>query len=64
MPELHDARTWERMLASMSGFFRHVPERCGGHVLERPGVMDLITVAQVTAKLDQALQYAQRLGTT
>jgi hypothetical protein len=25
-------------------------------------VMDLIKVAQVTAKLDQALQYTQRLG--
>lgn len=31
--------------------------------IEERGVMDLITVAQVTAKLDQALQYAQRLGT-
>lgn len=31
--------------------------------IEEPGVMDLITVGQVTAKVDQALQYAQRLGT-
>ncbi len=30
--------------------------------IEERGVMNLITVAQVTAKLDQALQYAQRLG--
>lgn len=30
--------------------------------IEERGVMDLIKVAQVTAKLDQALQYAQRLG--
>ncbi|MBX5463089.1 MAG: glycosyltransferase family 9 protein [Steroidobacteraceae bacterium] len=30
--------------------------------IEEPGVMDLITVEQVTAKLDQAIQYAQRLG--
>ena len=30
--------------------------------IEKRGVMDLITVEQVTAKLDQALQYAQRLG--
>jgi heptosyltransferase I len=32
--------------------------------IEHRGVMDLITVEQVTAKLDQALQYSQRLGTT
>jgi heptosyltransferase I len=32
--------------------------------IEEPGVMDLITVEQVTEKLDQALQYAQRLGTS
>jgi heptosyltransferase I len=32
--------------------------------IEHRGVMDLITVEQVTAKLDQALQYTQRLGTT
>ncbi len=32
--------------------------------IEERGVMDLITVEQVTAKLDQALQYTQRLGTT
>ena len=30
--------------------------------IEERGVMDLITVEQVTAKLDQALQYAARLG--
>ena len=30
--------------------------------IEERGVMDLIKVAQVTAKLDQALQYAQRAG--
>ena len=30
--------------------------------IEERGVMDLIKVAQVTAKLDQALQYAQRGG--
>jgi heptosyltransferase I len=30
--------------------------------IEERGVMDLIKVAQVTAKLDQALQYARRLG--
>jgi heptosyltransferase I len=30
--------------------------------IEERGVMDLISVAQVTAKLDQALQYAQRSG--
>jgi heptosyltransferase I len=30
--------------------------------IEKRGVMDLITVEQVTAKLDQALQYAARLG--
>jgi heptosyltransferase I len=30
--------------------------------IEERGVMDLIKVAQVTAKLDQALQYAQRIG--
>jgi heptosyltransferase I len=30
--------------------------------IEERGVMDLIKVAQVTAKLDQALQYVQRLG--
>jgi heptosyltransferase I len=29
--------------------------------IEKRGVMDLITVQQVTAKLDQALQYTQRL---
>lgn len=28
--------------------------------IEEPGVMDLITVGQVTTKLDEALQYAQR----
>jgi heptosyltransferase I len=32
--------------------------------IEERGVMDLISVEQVTAKLDQALQYTQRLGTT
>jgi heptosyltransferase I len=31
--------------------------------IEERGVMDLISVGQVTAKLDQALQYTQRLGT-
>jgi heptosyltransferase I len=31
--------------------------------IEARGVMDLISVGQVTAKLDQALQYTQRLGT-
>jgi heptosyltransferase I len=30
--------------------------------IEERGVMDLISVEQVTAKLDQALQYTQRLG--
>lgn len=30
--------------------------------IEEPGVMDLISVEQVTAKLDQAIQYALRLG--
>jgi heptosyltransferase I len=30
--------------------------------IEERGVMDLITVEQVTAKLDQALQYAGRIG--
>ncbi|HVY81141.1 MAG TPA: glycosyltransferase family 9 protein [Steroidobacteraceae bacterium] len=30
--------------------------------IEEPGVMDLIRVEHVTAKLDQALQYAVRLG--
>ncbi len=30
--------------------------------IEERGVMDLITVEQVTAKLDQALQYSARLG--
>ncbi|MEJ1960091.1 MAG: glycosyltransferase family 9 protein [Gammaproteobacteria bacterium] len=44
--------------------FRHrPPERLPWtEKIEERGVMDLITVAQVTAKLDQALQYTQRLG--
>ena len=44
--------------------FRHrPPERLPWtEKIEERGVMDLITVAQVTAKLDQALQYARRLG--
>lgn len=44
--------------------FRHrAPERLPWtEKIERRGVMDLITVEQVTAKLDQALQYSARLG--
>lgn len=45
-------------------FRRRPPERLPWtEKIEERGVMDLITVEQVTAKLDQALQYAQRLGT-
>jgi len=45
-------------------FRRRPPERLPWtEKIEERGVMDLITVEQVTAKLDQALQYTQRLGT-
>jgi heptosyltransferase I len=44
-------------------FRRCPPERLPWtEKIEVRGVMDLITVEQVTAKLDQALRYAQRLG--
>jgi heptosyltransferase I len=46
-------------------FRKRPPERLPWtEKIEERGVMDLISVAQVTAKLDQALQYTQRLGTT
>jgi heptosyltransferase I len=42
---------------------RRTPERLPWtEKIEERGVMDLITVEQVTAKLDQALQYSARLG--
>jgi heptosyltransferase I len=47
--------------AAARQFRRRPPERLPWtEKIEEPGVMDLITVEQVTAKLDQALQYAAR----